>query len=1268
MPYISSRPVVVSEGDPFAEFIVRLDAPAANEVRVSVQTDNVTASYNEDYVFLRETLVFAPGETVKTVRVSLLNNVVAEGTEVFWLNLYSPIGATIEQPLVSGTIFDNDGTLGGGTLSINDVLVDEAAGTAQFVVSLSRPSSGTVTVAYSTANDDAQAGSDYTATSGNLSFAPGEMVKTVTVPITNDSTPERDEFFFVRLTSASGAAIADGEGSAMIGRNDDLDSNSPYAFITPIAADESNTFATFAVQLSAPSANVTSLTLQTDNVSASYNEDYVYMRQALTFLPGQTLKTIQLPLLGNTLAERTELLNINLYNAEGLTIPVQYTPIVLFDNDTTSGTATFAVTDALVDESAQTARFFVSLSRPSGSTVTVAYATADGTAAAGSDFQAASGLLSFAPGETAKTVIVKLIDDTVAEAAERFQLVLSNPVGASLVQTSATATIGRNDGAPTSAPMVTVEALPASESALALEFMVQLSSPSTNEVRITYQTDNATADYNQDHTYGRETLIFAPGETSKRVLVPLIDNSTAEPTELLWINLYNPVNARIPKQFTPLRIHDNDGTTGTPAVSVEGAVVDESADGARFTVSLNRPSTSPVTVSYATADDGAAAGSDYRATSGTLTFAPGEMVKTVIVDIFDDALAEGDEMLTLLLSAPGGATLATARASALIGRSDTETASQPYIIVTPAAASEGAATLNFTIQLSAPSENTVSVTLQTDNVTADYNQDHLYVRETVSFAPGQTTLQLQVPLLDNSTAEPTESLYLNLYNPVNGRIAAQYTPALIFDNDGTTGTPGVSVSDAVVEESAQLATFFVSLNRPSTQTVGIGWATGDDSALAGSDFIAASGSLSFAPGEMVKPVTIRLIDDGLTEGLESFLLRLSSPVNATVADAVGNGWIGRGDGPTVAQPRISVLPAAAVEGEPFMNFVLSLSAPSSNEVSVNMQTDTGSASQNTDYLFTRYTVVFAPGETSKLLRVPLLDDTAAESTETVTLRLSSPVNASLVQTTVTGTLADNDSGFTVLSHGLSHDLYNVSSALTRIVEAPGGGIDTVRATVAYTLPDQVENLVLLGSVASGIGNEGPNIFVGNAANNTFDGKGGIDTVVFSGPRAAYTSSGTLASRVISGGNDGSDTLLSIERLQFSDFVLANDTAPGENTYLAYAMFNAGFDRAPNASELAMWTHQLDRLGSTNALAQAMINFYAPGVSDEVLVAHLWGTIVETPIPLDALAQYVGLVGNGTYTQASLVEFVTTIDLNTVELVGIVNTGLLMDAAPFGVPG
>ena len=97
------------------------------------------------------------------------------------------------------------------TLSIADVVVTEgnAATTTTFTVTLSAAAAGAVTVSYATADGTATAGSDYTATSGTLSFAAGETTKTITVAIAGDTVVEPDETFTVNLSAATGATIAD---------------------------------------------------------------------------------------------------------------------------------------------------------------------------------------------------------------------------------------------------------------------------------------------------------------------------------------------------------------------------------------------------------------------------------------------------------------------------------------------------------------------------------------------------------------------------------------------------------------------------------------------------------------------------------------------------------------------------------------------------------------------------------------------------------------------------------------------------------------------------------------------------------------------------------------------------------------------------------------------------------------------------------------------------------------------------------------------------
>ncbi|MFB9414037.1 choice-of-anchor P family protein [Dactylosporangium matsuzakiense] len=128
-------------------------------------------------------------------------------------------------------------------LSINDVSVNEAAGNATFTVTLSAPATAPVTVQYATANGTATAGSDYTASSGTVTFAPGQTSKPVVVPILQDTTDEPAETYTVALTNANGAAVTDGSGLGTIvddDRNGTFSCTSRVLQVGPLSSPAAN--------------------------------------------------------------------------------------------------------------------------------------------------------------------------------------------------------------------------------------------------------------------------------------------------------------------------------------------------------------------------------------------------------------------------------------------------------------------------------------------------------------------------------------------------------------------------------------------------------------------------------------------------------------------------------------------------------------------------------------------------------------------------------------------------------------------------------------------------------------------------------------------------------------------------------------------------------------------------------------------------------------------------------------------------------------------
>jgi hypothetical protein len=227
---LSINDVTVNESAGFATFTVSLSQASTSPVTVNVATANGSAVAGSDYQAVSITgLTFNPGVTSMTVSVPIIDDLINESTEIFYVNLSSASGATILDGQGVGTILDDDVVIENVTVSVNDTSVTETNPGPRgqlrttdmvFTVTLSAAASGPVSVQYATADGTAIADSDYTATSGTLIFNAGETSKTVIVKVIGDTLAEPNETFFLNLISVTGAAIADGQGVGTIIDND----------------------------------------------------------------------------------------------------------------------------------------------------------------------------------------------------------------------------------------------------------------------------------------------------------------------------------------------------------------------------------------------------------------------------------------------------------------------------------------------------------------------------------------------------------------------------------------------------------------------------------------------------------------------------------------------------------------------------------------------------------------------------------------------------------------------------------------------------------------------------------------------------------------------------------------------------------------------------------------------------------------------------------------------------------------------------------------
>ena len=197
----------------------------------------------------------------------------------------------------------------------------------------------------------------------------------------------------------------------------------------------------------------------------------------------------------------------------------------------------------------------------------------------------------------------------------------------------------------------------------------------------------------------------------------------------------------------------------------------------------------------------------------------------------------------------------------------------------------------FTVTLLPASTQPVTVAYATANGTATAGQDYVAASGTVTFAPGETTKPLSILVNGDLRDEDNETFVVNLSNPSNAVIGDAQGVGTILDNDPL---PSLSISDAAVTEGntgTTTATFTVTLSPVSGRTVSVNWATANGTAVAPDDYVAASGTLTFAAGTTSQTLSVSVRGETTVEPNETFVVNLSGPINATITDAQGLGNI-----------------------------------------------------------------------------------------------------------------------------------------------------------------------------------------------------------------------------------------------------------------------------------------------------------------------------------------------------------------------------------------
>jgi hypothetical protein len=319
----------------------------------------------------------------------------------------------------------------------------------------------------------------------------------------------------------------------------------------------------------------------------------------------------------------------------------------------------------------------------------------------------------------------------------------------------------------------------------------------------------------------------------------------------------------------------------------------------------------------------------------------------------------------------------------------------------------GATPAAFIVSLSFASPLTVEVDFATADSTALGDSDYGAVSQHLVFAPGVVADTVVVDVTGDLDHEPDEYFKALLSNAVNADLAGALGIGTIQNDDDQ---PTLAIADVVLPEGSRTdALFVVTLSGTSSYTVTVDFATADSTALAGSDYTAAAGSLVFNPGTIADTVVVDVTPDLLNEADEYFQVLLSNAVNAGVADGLAVGTIQNDD----ALPGLSVNDVEVAEGtggETYATFTVTLSAASGRTVRVKYATADGTALAGEDYVALPLTeLIFAPGgPLAQQVQVSIVTDDLDEPDEAFYLNLSEEENATLTDPQGAGTILDDD--------------------------------------------------------------------------------------------------------------------------------------------------------------------------------------------------------------------------------------------------------------------
>ncbi len=858
----SQTNVSVSEKDGIATLNIALDkANIQNNITASVNTVLGTAS-SSDYEALKDqTIILPAGETQLSFDITINNDELYEGTntEFFTVLLSRVTGATLgSQSSATVTIATDD--LPG--LSVEDVIVNESKTVANVRVTLNTASVQPVQVNYATANDNAIAGTDYANKSGSLSFTPGKVSETINIDITDDAIAETDEQFLINLNGIVGAMINDGESLVTI-RNDD----SPSAPVLSLLNGDGQVTLFWADVTGATSYNIY-FAEQSGVTPVSYESlggVRLADKKSEITIPGLTNDSDYFFVVTALAGELESLESNQIGTQPQSSIATQY---FVHENNSAITTLQARGMDSnninfLIIGGADSSIFTLN-----SSGVLIFKNPPDFESPADADTDNVYQLeIQVSDGDITAHQILQITVLNIDEVLPVINFVNAN---VSVSETDAVATLN-----------------------------IKLDKADLqNNISVNVTTETGSAISNDYITLNNQLVTLLAGETQTNIDIIINNDYMYEGpnNESFSVLLSNVSGATLGSQSSVnITIIDDDEpsivppmvTVTSPENNQENVDTNLHKVDVTFDKNMAAASINSSTFRVLRPDDSVVLGSvSYDQSTKTASFNPSNnLINNVLYRI----------ELSTDITDSNGASLATVFTSGF-------TTALPVVSSENISVNEESTNATLILSLDSPSGSPVTLDFATVNGSATEADDYDAQTGSITFNIGETEKMINLIIKNDEIYEADDTFTLNLRKIQGATLFNPNVQVVITDDDDF---PSLSIEDVSKDESDAIATVKVTLHKASIQTVQVGYTTANSSAIAESDYIAKSGTLSFTPGEISETINFTIKDDAIAENDEQFLINLSNATGATISDTQSIITVRNDDAPSA--PALSLL-------------------------------------------------------------------------------------------------------------------------------------------------------------------------------------------------------------------------------------------------------------------------------------------------------------------------------------------------------------------------